>query len=46
MDYILVCLFQHSMEGFYICIGQGITGPIEKYGRNCGLEYLNEKALD
>ncbi len=44
--FYITCLFQHSMEGFYLCIGQGITGPIEKYGKKGGSEYLSEKALE
>ncbi len=44
--FYIVCLFQHSMEGFYLCIGQGITGPIEKYGKKGGSEYLSEKAIE
>ena len=31
------------MEGFYLGIGQGVTGPNEKYGNKGGAEYLKEK---
>lgn len=42
----IVGLFQHSMEGFYICIGQGITGPKEKFGTKGSVEYLQNKAKE
>ena len=32
----IVGLFQHSMEGLYLCIGQGVTGPKEKFGTKDG----------
>ena len=41
--FYIVALFQHSMEGFYLGIGQGVTGPNEKYGNKGGAEYLKEK---
>ena len=42
----IVGLFQHSMEGFYICIGQGVTGPKEKFGTKGSAEYLLNKAKE
>ena len=41
--FYIVALFQHTMEGFYLSIGQGVTGPHEKYGNKGGAEYLLEK---
>ena len=35
--FYIVALFQHSMEGFYLGIGQGVTRPNEKYGNKGGL---------
>ena len=37
-------LFKHSMDGFYLCFGQGVTGPSNHYGKRGGEEYLVEKA--
>lgn len=40
----IVGLFQHSMEGVYLCIGQGVTGPKELFGKKQGSEYLLNQA--
>lgn len=40
----IVGLFQHSMEGVYLCIGQGVTGPKEKFGTKDGFDYINKKS--
>ena len=44
--FYIVALFKHDMTGFYLCFGQGITGPGDHYGRKGGEEYLVEKALE
>lgn len=40
----IVGLFQHSMEGLYLCIGQGVTGPREKFGKKGSKEYLSSNS--
>ena len=40
----IVGLFQHSMEGLYLCIGQGVTGPKEKFGTKDGFDYIRKKS--
>ncbi len=44
--FYIVGLFKHDMNGFYLCFGQGITGPQENYGKKAGEEYLLEKVLE
>ena len=34
--FYIVALFKHDMTGFYLCFGQGITGPTNHYGRQGG----------
>ena len=40
----IVGLFQHSAEGVYLCIGQGVDGPKEIYGKREGSRYLINQA--
>jgi len=44
--FYIVGLFKHDMTGFYLCFGQGITGPANHYGRQGGAEYLLEKTAE
>ena len=44
--FYIVGLFKHDMTGFYLCFGQGITGPGDHYGKKGGEEYLLEKASE
>ena len=44
--FYIVALFKHDMTGFYLCFGQGITGPSTHYGKKGGAEYLLEKAAE
>ena len=42
--FYIVGLFKHTMDGFYLCIGQGVTGPNERKGRRGANEYLRLKS--
>ena len=44
--FYIVGLFKHTMDGFYLCIGQGITGPREIKGTRGANEYLRLKSQE
>jgi len=42
----IVYLFSRDMKRLYLCLGQGITRPIEKGGRKIAFKKLEAKAID